>query len=133
MLFRSEQLDALLILDSKLNPFAVDLTILVLPSLDGGDYEDAAAGLGSTADVKPELIFAATIKHNLPDRNLEDILCLLSPDLTDKPTGAVNSIQSRIRSVTAIKEAGVAVIQEKALKMLNKCLAEYRKEAAPSE
>lgn len=122
----SGQLNKLLILDKKQNMLAIEISIKVLHILDGGNYEDTATTLGDALDKNPQSLLMLLDKYKLENSEYKDILCMLSPDVTDSNYGAVNAIQKRINILSSIKTSSLNASKNKAIDVLNECLVNYR-------
>jgi hypothetical protein len=122
----SGQLNKLLILDQNQNMLAIEISIKVLHILDGGNYEDTAITLGDVLEKNPQSLLGIIDKYKLDGSEYKDILCMLSPDVTDSDYGAINAIQKRINILSGIQNPSLSTSKNKAIGVLNKCLVNYQ-------
>lgn len=121
----SDQLDRLLLLDSKGNNSAIILSISVLPILDGGGYEDTAVAIGNVLDKHPQLVLRTVKSYKISNSEFRDILCILSPDITDSATGPHDLFTVRLNALSSINTPSLVKLKQNAIETIEQCAKGY--------
>jgi len=108
------------------NAFAVDIAFSSLKILDGGDLEDVIRSLGLLTESSPKLLLDYSIKHNIPDYKLEDLLTMLPLETVDDNRAKIETVQKRIKSLSKVNSPPLVEIRGKAIIILGKYLDELR-------
>lgn len=121
----SDQLDRLLLLDSIGNNSAIVLSINVLPILDGGGYEDTAVAIGNVLDKHPQLVLRTVKSYKVSNSEFRDILCILSPDITDSATGPHDLFTARLKALSSINAPSLVKLKQDAIETIKQCAKSY--------
>ena len=97
-----------------------------LPSLDGGELEDALTALGQYGDVRPVELLMLSRQGTLSKHSLADAIGMLPLSLTDDLQGQLTAMKRRQDQYRKITQPGLTTERQFALRSIESALGEIR-------
>jgi hypothetical protein len=99
---------------------------LLLPSLDGGELEDALVALGQYGDLRPVELLMLSHQGTLSRHSLAKAVGMLPLSLTDNMQGQLTAMNRRRDQYRRIAQPELTTERQLALQSIESALAEIR-------
>jgi len=118
------ELDGFCDLVERGDSLAVELGMLCLRGLDGGNLEDVMRSLGSVVDKNATLVLRLAKKTGLTRNELDGAIGMLPENVIDHPKRRRKAIQRRLASLERVSNPSLAELRDEAVRTLRDYLKE---------